>query len=414
MKEKIVDNLEKPAKLEQLYRSNPSGFKAAFTDLYPEIEHHPSSQFWFERLNYVGSGFFPELKKEWFILLLLAFVSGLIAKIPGFLSIDPDAFFPRNISFVVFPALMVFFLWKQANHWRNYLTMVIIIGFSVLYINILPNNNSSNTLILASIHLPLVLWAWLGVVYAGKNWLQPYKRLEFLRFNGDLIVMTTVLLIAGGILSAITVNLFNLIEIKIDDIYFDYVAIWGLAAAPVVGTYLVFTNPSLVQNVSPVIARVFTPLVLVMLVIYLVSLMLTGRSPYNDREFLLIFNILLIGVMALILFSIAESKMNSQNRGSILLLLSLSVVTIAVCGIALSAIIYRLFAFGITPNRLAVLGSNLLMFTNLILVAFRLLQSLKTPSKTIGVQNSIAAFLPYYAIWTILVCFLFPLLFQFQ
>lgn len=414
MKEKIVDSLENPAKLEQLYRSNPSGFKAAFTNLYPEIYNHPSAQFWHERLSYVGSGYFPGLKKDWPILLVLVIISGLIAKIPNFFSIDPDVFFSRNVSFVVFPVLMVFFLWKQENRWRNYLAVILIVTISVLYINILPNNNSSDTFILASIHVPLVMWALLGFVFTGKNWNQAKKRLGFLRFNGDLLVMTTVLLIAGAIMSAITVNLFNLIEIKIDEIYFDYVAIWGLSAAPVVGTYLVFTNPSLVQNVSPVIARVFTPLVLLMLVIYLVALMLTGRSPYNDREFLLIFNILLIGVMALILFSIAESNVNSQNRGSILLLLSLSVVTIAVCGIALSAIVYRLFVFGMTPNRLAVTGSNLLMFTNLVLVAYRLVQSVRQPYKSIEVQNSIAAFLPSYAIWAALVCFLFPLLFQFQ
>jgi hypothetical protein len=43
----------------------------------------------------------------------------------------------------------------------------------------------------------------------------------------------------------------------------------GLAAVPLVATFLTQTNPQLVSKVSPVIARIFSPIVLVMLVIYL-------------------------------------------------------------------------------------------------------------------------------------------------
>jgi len=59
---------------------------------------------------------------------------------------------------------------------------------------------------------------------------------------------------------------------------------------------------------------VFTPLVLTTLVIYLIAVIGTGKDPYNDRDFLLIFNLLLIGVMAIILFSIAETSKNSDSK----------------------------------------------------------------------------------------------------
>ncbi len=109
-----------------------------------------------------------------------------------------------------------------------------------------------------------------------------WRRLGFLSFNGDLAVMTTIMLIAGSLLALVTFGLFELIDIGLEDFNTRYLLIWGLPAAPIIGTYLVRTNPQLVNRVSPVIAGVFTPLVLAMLVIYLVAV---ARS-YLDIQLL--------------------------------------------------------------------------------------------------------------------------------
>jgi hypothetical protein len=83
-------------------------------------------------------------------------------------------------------------------------------------------------------------------------------------------------------------------------------------------------------------------------------------------------------------------------------------------GIALSAIGYRLFEFGITPNRLAVLGSNVLVMGHLIYVSNYLLNFLRGKSSLAELENSMTINLPLYAIWASIVSFLFPLLFQFS
>jgi hypothetical protein len=95
-------------------------------------------------------------------------------------------------------------------------------------------------------------------------------------------------------------------------------------------------------------------------------------------------------------------------------LLGLSVVTIIVNGIALSAIIFRISEMGITPNRLAVLGGNILILTNLLIVSYHQFRALKDNIKAVMVENSIAAFLPAYIIWAIIVVFGFPLIFGFE
>jgi hypothetical protein len=135
---------------------------------------------------------------------------------------------------------------------------------------------------------------------------------------------------------------------------------------------------------------------------------------WTERDFLIVFNFLLVGVMAIIFFSIAETSKKSATVIGTLLLLALSILTVIVNGTALSAILYRISEWGITPNRLAVLGSNILILTNLLIVTYRLFKTVKDRNQIEYVGKSIASFLPVYGLWTILATFIFPLLFNFK
>jgi hypothetical protein len=262
--------------------------------------------------------------------------------------------------------------------------------------------------------LVLVLWSVLGFAFVGGMKNNDEKRLGFLKYNGDLLVITALIVIAAAIMSGITIGLFSLIGFNIKVFYFENIVIFGLPAAPIVGTYLTQTNPQLVGKVSPVIAKIFSPLVVVMLVIYLIAMVYSGKDPYNDREFLLIFNALLIGVMAIIFFSIAEASRTTKSQPELWILFLLSVVTIIVNGIALSAILFRISEWGITPNRAAVLGGNVLILINLLLVTAQLFRVLSKKANINGVGKVISFYLPIYVVWTIVVAFIFPLLFGFK
>jgi hypothetical protein len=226
--------------------------------------------------------------------------------------------------------------------------------------------------------------------------------------------MTALIVIAAAIMSGITIGLFSLIGFNIEKFYFQNIVLFGLPAAPIVGTYLTQSNPQLVGKVSPVIAKIFSPLVVVMLVIYLIAMVYSGKDPYNDREFLLIFNALLIGVMAIIFFSIAEASKTTKSQVEVWILFLLSAITVIVNGIALSAILFRISEWGITPNRTAVLGGNVLILINLLLVTGQLFRVLSKKASITGVGKFIALYLPIYVLWTIVVTFIFPLLFGFK
>ena len=414
MKDEIRANLNDPVQLEKLYRRHKTLFKQEFSALYPEVKGNLLADFWTERLHYEKDEINWGTRGELVAVLWAALLAGFIAKIPAIFQIDEEFFYTRNIAFIFQPLLIIYFAWK--NKLQPLIKVVIggLLFASLLYINLLPPSPKSDTLLLACIHLPLLLWVLLGTAFIGNNLPDYTQRLNFLRYNGDLVVITTLILIAGGIMTGITIGLFSLIGFKIEQLYFEYVGIFGLAAAPIMGTYLTQTNPQLVNKVSPILAKIFSPLVLMMLLIYLVAIIYSGKDPYNDREFLIIFNFLLIGVMAIIFFSVAESFKTHVNTIATWVLFFLSTVTILVNGIALSAILFRIAEWGITPNRLAVLGSNVLMLLHLLVITFQFFKIIIKKSEITTVGKAIAVFLPIYSVWVTAVIFLFPLIFKFQ
>ncbi len=414
MRDQILSNIHNPGQLERLYRANKANFKQEFSGIYPQLNGNVLADFWYERLNYESDDISWGSRSEFLFVVVASLIAGLMAKLPAIFPISEDFFYPRNVGFIVFPFLAAYLAWKNKLPVNKLALLSGVTVVSLIYINALPNTTESDTLLLACIHLPLLLWGLFGISYAGDELSHYKKRLEFLRFNGDLAVMSALLVIAGGLMTGITIGLFSLIGFQIEKFYFEFIVAFGLPAVPIVATYLNQTNPQLVNKVSPIIAKIFSPLVLVMLLIYLGAIIFTGKDPYNDREFLLLFNLLLIGVMALIFFSVAESAEKEKSGPGVWVLLLLSIVTIVVNGIALSAISFRISEWGITPNRVAVLGGNLLMLIHLLIVTVLLIKAGSGKAAITKVGRSIALYLPVYLIWTIVVVFLFPLIFGFN
>ncbi len=414
MRSEILNNLDNPKQLEKLYRDNKVIFKKEFNQIYPGHTENKALGVWYERLNFENEKHGIGTKNEIGVVVAFALIAGLIGHIPNFTSLDQEYFFSRNISFVVFPVLSAYFIWKQKLAFTQWLFPLLATFIAAIYINLLPNNSSSSTITLSFIHMPIFLWAIFGYSFLGEHVKSSQSRISFLRYNGDLVVMSGILLLSTVLFSAITVNLFDIIGINIEIFYFQNIMIWGLAAIPIVATYLIQTNAQLINKVSPIIAKIFTPLVCINLFIYLLAMVYTKKYPYQDRNLLLLFNVLLMGVMALILFSVAEAAKNANSKFNLVMLFSLSVLTIIINGIALAAISFRLIEYGMSPNRIAVLGGNLLIFINLVLVSYKLFLASFKNAGIEEIERSIASYLPIYAVWTGLVAFLMPLLFQFK
>ncbi len=101
----------------------------------------------------------------------------------------------------------------------------------------------------------------------------------------------------------------------------------------------------------PILAKIFSPLFLVTMVSFLAVMAATGKSPFMEREFLIAFDFMLAMILGLVLYVISARDINQPVNLFDYLNLALILTALLIDAVALSAIIFRLSAFGITPNK---------------------------------------------------------------
>lgn len=348
-------------------------------------------------------------KKELLLIIALSLIAGIVVKIPQWFNLIEDIFYRRNLSFIILPWLSIYYGVMYKFDYKKIVTIISIAIISAVYINSIPGNDSNDAFIMSCVHM-VILWFFIaGISFVGSITGDLERRVLFIKHLGELAIISGLMMAAIGLVSGMTIGLFSVIGLHIERFYFQNIAIWGIVAVPFLASSLLYNNPNILSNIPLFIARLFSPVVLLMLSIYLIAIMVTGKDPYNDREFLMIFNLLLIGVMALIIFNTGVST-NRLSKFQSMVLMLLSGITIIVCGIALSAILFRITEWGITPNRTVVLGSNVLVFVHLLLVFKSLFRHIFSPEKSNTLVQTIAFYLPVYFVWILFVVFLLPLI----
>lgn len=416
MFEKVKASLNNPEMLEKLYRDDHKAFEKEFEKLYPEIENTEFAKFWKARLDFDKK---PDQVKTWTlpeigIVIALCLITAFLIKIPALFNIgfSESVFYQENAAIIVFLGLTLYTIWfNRISGYKELIFTALAFLIPLIYINFILPAGQGASVNLAYIHLPFLMWCIYGIVFAGYDLKNRGKRIDFIRYNGDLAIIYALIAIAGGLLTAITITLFNSIGLNIERFYMQNIVITGAAAASVVAAFVIRAYPSLVNKTAPMIAAIFSPLVLLTLIVFLVTIVVTGKDPFNDRDFLLIFNIMLLGVMGIIVFSVSETSVIKNQKLNEIILLVLSIITIIIDLIALSAIFYRLREYGLTPNRIAVLVSNILVLVNLVLIMSDLFRINFKKKEFRAVEMSVAKFLPVYLIWVIIVIFGFPLIF---
>lgn len=412
----IRENLDHPDVLEKLYRSDKKCFEKSFFVIYSEIADLPMADIWKARLEYNDSTDTKKKvdKKGLLYLIASCLLAGILMKIPLWFGFDPEiyAFYMKNTGIIVFLGLSTYaFLGISSLVLRNMLIVLLIYLVATLYVNLLPAGSESDSITLSYIHLPLFLWCIYGLIFMDFDFSGYSKRIDYLKYNGDLAILTLLILIGGGVLTGVTIGLFSAIDLNIENFYMENIAIVGLVASPIVATFIIKNFPAIGDKLASIIARIFSPLVLLTLFVYLIFMIVKGKDPYNDREFLFVFNLMLLGVMAIVVFSVVGISTHERHHFNGWILFILSFLALVVDLVALSAIVYRVGEFGFTPNRTAVLGSNLLIFIHLLLITIDLFKVVQKEKEMKIVEQTIAKYLPFYAAWAFLVTFFFPLIF---
>ncbi len=353
-------------------------------------------------------------RTEIVVVFGLAIMAGLAIKVPevfGYRLIDGDGVYARNLSLFVLPMLAGYFAWKRGLSRPASLWLVLPFVAAAIFANIFPFERDAHTESLTAIHLPFALWLAVGIAYVGGRWRSVERRTDFVRFTGELFIYYVLIALGGGVFSLLTWGMFEAIDLEIGDFIAEWLLPCGAMGAVLVAGWLVETRQGVVQNIAPMLSRVFTPLFAVMLPIFLAAMVLTGEWIDMDRDMLIGFDIMLALVLGLLLFSVSARDPQARPGVFDALQLLLVVAVIVADLMALSAIVGRISEFGFTPNRTAALGGNFVLFGNLAWSAWLYARFLSGRDAFSALVRWQANYLPVYAVWAGTVVVVFPPLF---
>lgn len=409
----IIENIANPHELERIFREDPKSFKRSFSQAWEQYSDSPVLAVWYERLHFKEKSSTEKatlLQKGFLFMGILAILAGLSMRFI-FHFVEQEAIAPVNLAFGILPFITAYFVYKNKPQKKVLFTIASLFLITLFYLNMLPVNDN-DSIILVYLHLPIFLWVLVGLAFTGNEYSLGKTRLNYLKFNLEFGILYASMAISGMLLALLTLQLFNFVGLDIEDFYFGNIVIFGAAALGVVAAYLVSRNLKIAKNITPYLAKIFSPLVLATLLVYLIAVIWVGKNPFLDRDFLIVFNGVLLGVLAVTIFSITESGTDDKKNIFDYINFALIVLALIIDSIALSAIVFRLSSYGITPNRLAVLGVNILIWANLIRIMFPYMRFLQNKTGPTTIQDAVTMYLPIYGLWAAFVTFTFPLIFN--
>jgi len=363
-------------------------------------------------------------RAEILVVLSLAVAAALAVKVPALFGLRIDTgeetFYFRNASLFVLPLLTIYFVWKRGSGVASGLWLALPFAAGAVLANVFPFPKgtrgccSSDTEVLAILHLPIALWMVVGFAYVRGRWFDDGGRMNFVRFSGELAIYYVLIALGGGVFTGFTVMMFTAIGMKPEWFIGGWLIPCGAAGAVIIGSWLVEAKQSVIENMAPVLTRLFTPLFTLLLLAFLATMAWTGNPINVKREVLIGFDLLLAVVVGLVLY--AASARDPQTPPDFFdgLQLLLVVSALVVDGVALAAIAARISEFGFTPNRVAALGENLILLVNLAWTAWLYASFLRRRGSFAALERWQIAYLPVYAVWAALVVVMFPPVFGYR
>jgi hypothetical protein len=355
---------------------------------------------------------------ETLIVLSLAVAAALAIKVPALFGLrlggGDEPFYARNASLFVLPLLTVYFVWKRGSDLASGLWLALPFAAGAVFANVFPFRTGSDTELLTALHLPIALWLAVGFAYVRSRWFADGGRMNFVRFSGELGIYYVLIALGGGVLTGFTMMMFHAIEINAEWLAKGWLIPCGAMGAVIIGSWLVEAKQSVIENMAPVLTRLFTPLFTILLLVFLATMAWTGRPINVEREMLIGFDLLLVLVVGLVLYAASARDPQAPPDFFDGLQLLLVVSALVVDGVALAAIAVRISEFGFTPNRVAALGENLILLVNLAWSAWLYACFLRHRGSFAVLERWQIAYLPVYSAWAALVVVVFPPVFGYR
>ncbi len=351
------------------------------------------------------------------VAFCLAIAAAVLVKLPALfgMQLDQDAeFYARKLSLFVLPWLTGYFVWKRQLSTSTVRWLVVAFGVAAVFANVYPFESEGSTVVLTVLHLPIALWLVVGIAYTGGRWGQVAGRMDFVRFSGELFLYYVLIALGGGVLMGFMALTFQSIDVDIEPFFQSWLLPCGMVGAVLVASWLVEAKQSVIENMAPVLTRLFTPLFAAMLVTFLGTMLWTGRGIDIERDVLIAVDLLLVLVVALMLYS--HSPRDPLSSPDIFDVMQVVLVASALLAdaVALWAIAARITEFGFSPNRTAGLAVNVILLVNLAWSAVLYVRFLRGRGSFAALERWQTDYLPVYAGWAAIVVIVFTPVFGFN
>lgn len=348
---------------------------------------------------------------------MVACAAGAVAsvKVPELfgMSLDEDgSFYAPNFSLFALPWLAAFLAWRRQARPALIGVLLGLFALGAVAANAYPLRDDSQSLVVTSVHLPIALWLVVGLAYVADDLRSSRRRMDFIRFTGEWFVYYVLIALGGGVLTAFTAGTFTAIGISPETFISQWIVPCGSVAAVVVAGWLVEAKQSVVENIAPVLTRLFTPLFTAVLLAFLLALGRTRTGIDVEREALILFDLLLVVVLGLLLYSISARDPLAPPGLFDKLQLALVVSALVIDVLVLLEITGRITEYGTTPNKAAALGENVILLANLAWSAWLLLGFLRRRTSFAALERWQTGYLPVYAVWAWIVVLVFPPVFN--
>lgn len=358
------------------------------------------------------------------LALLLGVLAGLALRLPSEL-ISPadgvDIFYSRNIAALGLPFLAIY-LAVRSHALRSarggLLLLAVVAAGSTAVVNLFPRAGEAamgDSLTLSAVSLPVALLLVTGIAYLGSRWRDLEAWMDWLRFLGESIIYSAILWMATVVVGGVIMLLF--ITVMPEDLVLT-LAEWALPIAVglvvMLTAWLVERKKSVMANMAPVLTTILTPALVLALAVFLVAAAVVGGPSHLDREVLIVYDLVLILVMAIVVFTVSARDPLTPARPLDWLQLVLIVGAVAADLIVLWSLVERFAAYGSSPNKTTALGLNLILLALLSGSAWHYWGVLRRGRTSLALERWQCVAVPVLVAWALIVALILPPIFGYR
>ena len=303
----------------------------------------------------------------------------------------------------------------------RYVIVAASIAAASLYTGLTLGSRTDALAELASAHLLFVSWtAVAGALVAGYADRAP-QTYSVLVKSAETLLTGAIFFASGMIFAALTFGIFEVLGVTLPEDVLVVIAAFGVGAIPLLAFGIAF-DPALspaaqdsqagLTRTIRLVARILLPLALGVLLVYVVWFIPTHfMKAFEEREALIVFNATILAILVLLTVAVSGSEpVGSQASGVLfrLAVLAMIALTLLLNVYALAAVASRTIEAGLTPNRLAVIGWNVVTLAILGGAGARLWTRSDQPWIPV-LREAIGRFAPLAAVWAATLLLVLPL-----